>query len=51
MKPIDGWEAATEIADWLKGQDRERAHEQIHRQRRDYYRELALESRVVDKSD
>ena len=50
MKAIDGWQAAKEIADWLKGQDRERAHEQIARQRREYYRTLLLENRVVDKS-
>ena len=48
-KAIEGWNAALQIADWLPGQLRTKAIEQINRQRIDYYRKLLLESRIGDK--
>ena len=48
---IDGWQAALEIANWLPGQLRAKAIEQIARQRREYYLDLELESQVGDKSE
>lgn len=36
-RAVDGWGAAFEIADWLPGQLRTKAIEQIERQRRNYH--------------
>ena len=44
---VNGWQAALEIANWLPGQMRAKAIEQIARQRREYYRDLELVSRIA----